>query len=136
MEIVERVEEAWDGEHLAETDKAWDAMHRALSDGTLDVEAGERPLSLAILGGRHLHEGDDYLVALVSAAEVREVAAALAKIDEAAFRERYLRLVPKDYAPEYGEEDLEYTWSNFRDVASLYERAASEGMAVIFTVDQ
>jgi hypothetical protein len=44
--------------------------------------------------------------------------------------------VPKDYAPEYGDEDLAYSWSNFQDVAKFYARAAKAGRAVIFTVDQ
>jgi hypothetical protein len=136
MAIVEAVEEAWDREHLCETDKAWDAMHRALSDGSLDPTAGEYPLNRAILGGKHLHHGDDYIVALVRKNEVPEVAAALAKIDEAAFRDRYLRIVPKDYAPEYGEQDLAYTWANVQDVTAFYARASSDGLAVVFTVDQ
>jgi hypothetical protein len=136
MEVVETVEEAWDEAHLAELDKAWDAMHRALSDGSLDNDGGEAPLNLALLGGKHLYDGDDYVVTLVDADKVPDVAKALAAIDEAAFRERYFRLVPKDYAPEYGEEDLAYTWSNFADVVSLYAQAAREGRAVVFTVDQ
>ena len=136
MRIVEAIEEAWDEERLAETDKAWDAMHRALSDGSLDPSAGEYPLNHTILGGRHLHEGDDYIVALVPASEVPDVARALGAVDEAAFRERYLRIVPKDYALEYGEVDLGYTWGYFTDVVSLYDRAAREGLAVVFTVSQ
>lgn len=136
MGVVEEIEEAWDEERLAETDKAWDAMHRALSDGTLDPEGGEAPLNRAILGGKHLHEGDDYLVVLVSKEEVPGVARALAAIDEPVLRERYFRLVPADYAPEYGEEDFAYTWSNLCDVVRLYERAARDGLAVVFTVDQ
>ena len=136
MAVVEEVEDAWNEDRLAETDKAWDAMHRALSDGTLDPTGGEAPLNLAILGGNHLHSGEDYIVALVSKEKVPEVARALAAIDEAHFRERYFRLVPADYAPEFGEEDFAYTWSNLREVATLYARAAQEGLSVIFTVDQ
>ncbi len=136
MELVEQIEETWDQERLAETDKAWDAIHRALSDGSLDPEGGAFPLNRAILGGRHLYEGDDYVVALVPKDEVPAVAAALATIDEAAFAERYRRWVPPDYAPEYGDDDLAYSWSNLRDVVKLYGRAAQEGRAVVFTVDQ
>lgn len=136
MTIVEEIEEAWDTDRLAETDKAWDAMHRALSDGTLDFSGGEAPLSRVILGGTHLFEGDEYIVSLVRREDVPEVARALAAIDEAGFRERYFRLVPSDYAPEYGEDDFEYTWSNLRDVVALYQRASAEGLAVVFAVDQ
>ena len=136
MEIVERIEEEWNEAYVAETDKAWDAMHRTLSDGSLDNEAGEYPLNRTIFGGKHLHEGDDYIVALVPKDEVPDVARALASIDEKTFRDRYHRLVPKAYALEYGDDDLDYTWENFGDVAELYARAARDGCAVIFTVDQ
>jgi hypothetical protein len=135
-EIVESVEEEWDEEHLAETDKAWDAIHRALTDGSLAPAAGSYPLNRAILGGRHLHQGDDYIVALVSKNEVGDVADALSKIDQRAFQERYRRLVPKGYAPEYGDEDLAYSWAYFEEVLMLYARAQRARRAVIFTADQ
>lgn len=136
MGVVEEIEEAWETPFVAETDKAWDAIHRALTDGSLDNDGGEAPLNRAILGGTHLHEGGDYIVALVPAAEVPAVAEALAAIDDDALRDRYKRIVPHDYAPEYGDEDREYTVENFRDVVALYARAAKAGRAVVFTVDQ
>jgi hypothetical protein len=136
MEIVEELEEEWEDNFVMETDKAWDAIHRALSDGTLDDDGGEYPLNRAILGGKHLDAGESYIVVLVPKKEVPDVAKALASIDERDFKRRYETVVPKDYAPEYGEEDLAYSWSNFEDVASFYERAAKAGRAVIFTVDQ
>jgi hypothetical protein len=134
--LIERIEDAWEDPFVAETDKAWDAMHRALSDGSLNVEAGTFPLNRAILGGTHLHEGDEYIIALVPKHDVPAVASALAAIDDASMRERYDRLVPRDYSPNYGDEDREYTVGYFRAVAELYERAAKAGRAVIFTVDQ
>src|SRR5690349_17131207 len=70
MGVVEEIEEAWETPFVAETDKAWDAIHRALTDGSLDNGGGEAPLNRAILGGTHLHQGDDYIVALVPSAEV------------------------------------------------------------------
>src|SRR5437588_7482753 len=33
--VQDEIEEAWDEEHLCQTDKAWDAIHRCLADGTL-----------------------------------------------------------------------------------------------------
>lgn len=136
MEIVERIEEAWDEAFLAETDKAWDAIHRALSDGSLDPSAGEFPLNRAILGGRHLCSEEDYIVSFIPKHEVPDIARALAAIDDDAMRARYDTIVPRDYAPEYGDDDRDYTVENFRDVADLYDRAAKAGRAVIFTVDQ
>jgi len=136
IDIIDTLESEWEDENLCETDKSWDAMHRALSDGSLDLEGGEYPLNRAILGGRQLYQGDDNFVVFVGAPEVVDVARALATIDEAAFRERYHRLVPHDYAPEYGEEDLDYTWTYLCEVRAFYEHAARRERAVVFTVDQ
>jgi hypothetical protein len=136
MDLVESIEEAWDKDHLAQCDKAWDAMHRCLTDGRLEYGNGSYPLSHAVLGPRQLHEGDDYIVSVVLPHEVREVAAALQGITEDDFRRRYFELVPKNYAPEYGDTDLEYTWEWFLAVRDLYANAAHSGRAVLFTVDQ
>ena len=136
IQVAGEIEDRWEAGYVAETDKSWDAMHRALSDGSLDYDAGEYPLNRCILGGQQLHSGEEWIVALVTRAEVPEVAAALDLIDEPAFRARYFGFVPKDYAPEYGEQDFEYTWDNFEDVAELYANAAAAGRAVLFTVSQ
>ena len=85
---------------------------------------------------RQLHEGNSYMVSLVSPEEAKAVAEALRPITAEWFHERYVTVVPKDYAPEYGSEDLEYTWSWFQGVRELYEKAAERGRAVLFTVDQ
>src|SRR5205807_3702890 len=45
--VQDEIEEAWDEEHLCQTDKAWDAIHRCLADGTLGN--GNNVLSLCIL---------------------------------------------------------------------------------------
>ena len=134
-DIVEALEADWEEAFLVETDKAWDAMHRALGDGTPSPRGGSFPLNRAILGGKHLHRGEQYIVSLVTKDAVPAVARALAAIDDAGLRRRYEDLVPRDYAPEYGDEDREYTVAYFRGVADLYQRAAQAGRAVIFTVD-
>jgi hypothetical protein len=136
IDIIDTLESEWDEENLCVTAEAWNAMHRALSDGSLVVNGGTYPLNHAILGGRHLYQGDDNFVVFVERAQVRDVAKALGIIDEAEFRERYLRLVPPDYAPEYGEHDLTYTWTHLTEVDAFYDRAARRERAVVFTVDQ
>jgi uncharacterized protein DUF1877 len=136
MSLVEKIEEAWDEEHLAQCDKAWDAMHRALTDGDLGCGNGRYPLSHCVLGPRQLHEEDDYIVSLVMPNEVQDVADSLKGITAGWFHEQYRSIVPKDYAPEYGEEDREYTWEYFQEVRQLYAKAAAAGRAVVFTVDQ
>jgi uncharacterized protein DUF1877 len=136
MEAVEEIEERWDEPNLIELDKAWDAIHRALTDGQLGWSNGEPPLNQAILGGPNLHGENDYIVILKSSQAVAGVADALAGIDDEAFRERYRQLVPHDYAPEYGEEDLEYSSGWFSGLREFYRAAAERGRAVLFTVDQ
>ncbi|WP_436528775.1 YfbM family protein [Actinoplanes sp. HUAS TT8] len=129
-ELLEDLEESWDDDDLkVDTDKAWDAIHRCLSDGTLDPDGGDYPLNRAVLGGEHLDE-ESYLV-LLTRAEVRDVASALQPLTREWLRERYDAL-DGDYGTT-GDQDFEYTWSNFEDVRSFYDRAATAGRAVLFT---
>lgn len=136
LEVIEEVEEAWDEDNLVECDKAWDALHRALTDGRLLWANGSYPLNQVVLGSTSLHEGDTYLVSYVPANAVADVAAALEGVSIEWFRKRYHDVVPRDYAPDYGDQDLEYTWSWFEGVRELYLKAAERKRAVVFTVDQ
>lgn len=97
MELVEEVEEAWDDDNLAECDKAWDAMHRLLTGGALEFGNGPEPLCHCVLSSDQLHDGDDYIVSLVSPEKVKAVARALAAFTEDSFSERYRTIVPHDY---------------------------------------
>ncbi len=138
-EVLARVDEfesAWDTDNLAECDKAWDALHRLLTDGSLEFGGGSEPLRHCVLGPTQLHEGDDYIVSLVPTEKVKEVAAALMDIDRPWFNEQYRSVVPRDYAPEYGDEDRDYTWTWFETVRDLYQKAAQRERAIVFTVDQ
>ena len=76
-EIEEQFFESRQGD-LAETDKAWDAIHRCLTDGTLGG-ASTSPLEIVVLGGESLYSGDDYVMTLKRADEVRAVVPHLAR---------------------------------------------------------
>lgn len=131
-EITGRIEEDRADDALTvHTDKAWDAIHRCLTGGTLDPDAGEYPLSLAVVGGRHLH--DEIYVVFVEPAQVRDVAAALAGIDKPWLRARFDAIDDPDYAGAGDDGDFEYTWEGFVDVRGFFQRAAAAGRAVIFT---
>jgi len=134
-DVVEEIEEAWDEDRCFETDKAWDAIHRCFSDGTLDLSRGKPPLNLCIFGGKVLNEKSDYWVVLLDPGEVAAVATALANVTRAWLRERYDTLDFPGY-PNKSDDDLEYTWSNFKGMPEFFARAAAEGRHVIFTVDQ
>lgn len=132
--LVEEIEEELTGIEHCDTDKAWDAIHRSLTDGRLEYDNGAYPLNAVILGGRQVHEGDDYIVALLVPEQVREVAAAVAGVDRAALRAGYDRIDTAEYGPEFGDEDFEYTWSNFTDLVEFLQQAAKAEAHVIFTV--
>lgn len=131
-EFLEELEESRENDALTvDTDKAWDAIHRCLTDGTLDPDGGAYPWSHAVLGGRHLSV--DWYVVYVSAAEVRDVAGALRTVDRTWLRRRFDAIDRRDYDGARDDEDFEYTWNNFVDVQTFYERAAAAARSVIFT---
>jgi uncharacterized protein DUF1877 len=134
--VQDEIEEAWDEAHLCQTDKAWDAIHRCLGDGTLRSNKG--PLSLCILGGEQLHKDQSYIVSLLTAEQVKQVAEALKPIDKEWLRARYFKIDPADYGLPgmLSEQDFEYTWDWFEGVREFYQKAAAEDRWSIFTVDQ
>jgi hypothetical protein len=135
-DFVHEVEAGWDEDWLCEVDKSWDAMHRCLSDGTLRLRRPESPLELTILGGGHHYEGEEYVVAHVTAPDVARTAEALLTVERDWLRERYDAIDPDDYQGVKEDEDFEYTWAYFEEVREFYQRAAAAGRAVVFTVDQ
>ena len=136
MGLVGEIEEAWEQPFVCETDKAWDAIHRCLTDGSLLYVSGEYPLNHCICGGRQLYRGRGYTISYVSAAQVKDVASALAKITKSWMRERYDQLDPEEYDEvEMGDEDFKCTWENLVDLRQFYKTAAEADRAVIFTVD-
>lgn len=132
--LIEEIEEEMPGVDHCDTDKAWDAIHRSLTDGHLGDDNGAYPLNAAVFGGRQLHDGDDYTVALLAPNQVQEVAAAVAVLDRETFRAGYDRIEAADYGPEFGDEDFVYTWSNFTELVEFFQRAAGTGAYVVFTV--
>jgi hypothetical protein len=67
---------------------------------------------------------------------VKDVAEALAGVDESWLRGRYSALDFPDYQGVKDEEDFDYTWANFTGLPEFFAGAAARGAAVIFTVDQ
>jgi len=134
--IQEEIEEKWDEEWLRETDKSWDAIHRCLTDGNLEWQNGSFPLNAVILGGKQLHEGDDYIVSVVPPQQVPFVAQALEKIDQATLKKGYDNIDQLSYDTEVSEEDFKYTWNWFKELPSLFSKAGESGRAIIFSVDQ
>jgi hypothetical protein len=137
MDLVVAVEEEWDPDHLCELDKAWDALHRCFTDGGLFFENGEFPLSHAVLGGEPLcADYEDYIVCLVTAEQVPEVAAALAPLDARWIADRFAALAFEDYQGTGDADDIAYTQAFLPGLQEFYRTAARNGRAVVFTVSQ
>ena len=67
--VQEEIEEVSNEDNSFQTDKAWDAIHRCLSNGTLDVRQGTRPLNMAIFGGKILNKEANTFVVLLTPTE-------------------------------------------------------------------
>ena len=134
--FVERLEAAWDTDHLQETDKAWDPIHRCLTDGTVGWCPEAWPLNGAILGDDPLYKGDDYIVQHLFANEVVEVADGLDRVTQEWFRERFLALAEHGYDGAVDEAAFDYVWYWFERLRAFFRRSADEGRETVFTADQ
>ncbi|GAA2581330.1 hypothetical protein GCM10010435_68460 [Winogradskya consettensis] len=135
-ELIEEIEEGDNHLGKVDTDKAWEAIHRCLTDGELGFDNGEYPLNGAILGGEQFYDGEEYIVSLLTPEQVRDVAAAIGPITREQLRARYDAIDAEDYQDYLGDEDFDYTWSNFADVVAFFQGVAPTGNHVIFTVSQ
>jgi hypothetical protein len=88
-----------------------------------------------VFGGRQLHEDTSwYIINLIEASEVPEVACSLAGVKEEWFAERYAKLKGSDYM-QFSEQDQTEAWNWLREVAKFFANASQAKRAVIFTVD-
>lgn len=132
--LQNEVEAKWDAEWLCDIDKSWDAMHRCLTDGTLGND-DSTPAHWCVLNGRQLCTTGMHIVSFVDIEEVRQVSQDLEGLDEQEFSRRYDRMA-HDYEGDRSVEDFEITWENFQAVRDFYQRAATAGRSVVFTVSQ
>ena len=121
---------------VAELVKTWDAMHRTLTDGQLEFDNGEFPLSHVILGGEILCEDEGYIIVLKTKEQVVEIANAVSQLSKEEFSKRYYLINPKEYDGEVDKEDFEDTWEWFEESKEFWQKAAQENRSVLFTVDQ
>ncbi|MDB5271117.1 MAG: hypothetical protein JWP58_4157 [Hymenobacter sp.] len=121
---------------VAELVKTWDAMHRTLTDGQLEFDNGEFPLSHVILGGETLCEDEGYIIVLKQKEQVVEIANAVLQLSKEEFSKRYHLIDPDEYDGSVDEEDFEETWEWFEESKEFWQKAAQENRSVLFTVDQ
>jgi len=127
------IEENWDEQHGQISDTAWEAIHCCLTDSDKpDPKAGEAPLNLAILGGQQVLQSEKaYIIRLIEAEQVKEVAGALKSLDRAWMDGMFAK-----HSPDDGKDVIDVTWDWFDKTRGFFERAAKNGRPVLFTADQ
>lgn len=118
---------------LLDTGTAWDPIHRCLTEGELDPAGGDFPLNHAVLGGKQLHQGDDYAAVLIRPDMTRFIADALAEVEEDEFRKRFFALNPASYKQRIGEKEFIEVWLALQNLKVFFEAAAESLEAVVFT---
>ena len=111
----------------------WDPIQRALTDGKLDTDF---PLDHCVLGGRQMHKGDDFDAILIRPDIVPHVADALHELNREEFFESYMAIDPSDYGKEPSEVEADHVWCTLKLIRQMYDAAASEHAAVVFTVER
>lgn len=111
----------------------WDPIHRCLTEGTLDPDAGEFPLNHVILGGKRLHQGDDYIAVVVRPDMVTFISEALHDLTEPDFRKRYFALGDKGCDQPINEKEYSYVWHMVQEIRTFFELCDEERFAVLFT---
>jgi len=127
------IEEKWEEEHGQISDTAWETIHCCLTDSDKpDPKAGEPPLNLAVLGGQQVLKSEKaYIIRLIEADQVKEVAAALKGLDKGWMEDMFRKHSPND-----GQDVIDITWEWFEKMRAFFERAAKNGRPVLFTADQ
>ncbi len=117
---------------LFDSGGTWEALHRCLTEGELDPAAGDFPLNHAILGGKQLHHGGDYVAALVRPDMTNFIAEALGDVKEEDLRKSFFGL-PASYKQPKDEKAFMAVWLALQDLKVFYDAAAENLEAVVFT---
>lgn len=115
------------------TGKAWNAIHRCLTEGELDPTAGDFPLNQVVLGGKQLHQGDDYAAVLIRPDMTTFVSEALNGIKEPEFRAKFFALDPASYKLPMDEKAFLEVWLAITNLRVFFDAAAENMEAVLFT---
>ncbi|MEO2088534.1 MAG: DUF1877 family protein [Gemmataceae bacterium] len=118
-------------------DKLWAPIHCALSDGTIDGTLGEPPLCNAVLGDHLVYESRwGSYVHLKHPTEVAEIATELATLTRDQFADKWEQVEPNPDSDALGlsftRVEAEEFWPCVEGMRAFYERAAAEGLAVLF----
>jgi hypothetical protein len=118
---------------LFETGVLWDPIHRCLTEGELDPAGGDFPLNHAVLGGKPLHKGEDYIVVLLRPDMIRFISDALSELTEDWLREKYFALPAAVCSGGQDEKHFMELWLMLQNLQVFFEAAADNLEAVVFT---
>jgi len=119
---------------ILETGGTWDAIHRCLTEGELDPTGGDFPLNHAVLGGKHLHRGEDYTAVLIRPDMIPFVAEALGDVKQKDFREKFDAL-GSSYQGGRSEKDFGEVWRQLQRLRVFFEDCSQNRDSVLFTAD-
>lgn len=114
----------------------WDPIQRALTAGKLDAEDGDFPLDHCVLGGKQLHAGEGFDAVLIRPDIVPHVTTALHELRRESFVDKYMAIDPADYGKTPNEQEADQVWSTLKLIRQMFEDAANEHAAVVFTVER
>ena len=118
---------------VVECKRTWDAIHRCLTEGTLDPTGGEVPMNHAILGGKQLNKGNEFIAVLVRPDLTPFVAEAMHDMKEPDFRQRFFALGQHGYDQPINEKEYTLVWHHVQELRSFFEFCSEERFAVLFT---
>ncbi len=118
---------------VLEVGTLWDPIHRCLTEGELDPAGGDFPLNAAVLGGKRLHQGEDYAAVLIRPDMTRFIADALAELEEDDVRKKFFALKGGSYTQPIDEKHFMEMWLRVLDLKVFFEAATENMEAVVFT---
>ncbi|MGE0758352.1 MAG: DUF1877 family protein [Pirellulaceae bacterium] len=125
-----------DAKLVLETGPSWAPIHRCLSDGSLDPTGGDFPLNHVILGGKRLHLSNGFEAIIVRPDIVPHVAEALHDLKRNDIHDKYAGMSAEDLGHPPSEREFDIVWNSLQQIRQLFEDAANERCAVLFTVEQ
>ena len=123
-QMVEDIEEAWDSANLLELDKSWDAIERCL-----EAMGQGQPFS----HGQQLSGNPNMIASLLSTKALRSILEGIQTVTEGQFRDAFQAM--SGYEGPGDRDDLEYSWSYFRELVAFYTQSAEQNRDTLFSVN-
>lgn len=113
--------------------RTWDAIHRCLTEGELDPAGGDFPMNHVILGGKVIHNGDDYIAVVIRPDMLTFITEALHDLKEPEFRAKFFALGAKGYDQPLTDKEYALVWNALQEINGFFAYCEEERVAVLFT---